>query len=207
MKLWLRMLVSIVFSLSIASAGSVKFVSIWKNPNAGPIDLSGVRIAAFVVTPDEEMRLAREETLAAEMRSRGTDCIAGYTVLPGELAKDRDKAKAFLKKAGITGAVMVRVLGQAEKTEYVPGTMWHAGPTYPTFWGYWDYSWAAVYTPGYLKTDTIVSLETLIYSIDRDMLLWAAQSETTNPKDVRKFVKDLVSAAGKEMRKSGLVKK
>jgi hypothetical protein len=98
-------------------------------------------------------------------------------------------------------------VGQAEETTYVPGTMWYAAPAYPTFWGYWNYSWSAVYTPGYLQTDTIVSLETLIYSIDRDMLLWAAQSETTNPKDVRKFAKDLVSAAGKEIRKSGLVKK
>ena len=48
---------------------------------------------------------------------------------------------------------------------------------------------------------------TLVYSIEQDELLWAGQSETANPKDVRKFIKDLVDAAGKEMRKSGLVKK
>ncbi len=53
----------------------------------------------------------------------------------------------------------------------------------------------------------MITLETLIYSIDKDELLWAGRSESTSPKDIRKFVKELVDAAGKEMRKAGLVKK
>ncbi len=68
-------------------------------------------MATFVVSADDTMRWGPEETLAAELRSRGMDAVAGYTVLPGELAKDQDKAKEFLKNAGITGAVMMRVLG------------------------------------------------------------------------------------------------
>ena len=55
--------------------------------------------------------------------------------------------------------------------------------------------------------DRTVSIETLFYSIAEDKLLWAGQSETTNPKDVRKFAKELVDAAGKAMRKDGLIKK
>jgi hypothetical protein len=38
-------------------------------------------------------------------------------------------------------------------------------------------------------------------------LLWAGRSESTNPKDIHKFVKDLVGAAGKDRRKTGLVEK
>ena len=38
-------------------------------------------------------------------------------------------------------------------------------------------------------------------------LIWAGMSETINPKDVRKFVKQLIDTAGKEMRKAGLVRK
>ena len=71
----------------------------------------------------------------------------------------------------------------------------------------WNHGWSTVYTPGYLTTDTVVSVETLVYSVEQDTLLWAGRSETTNPKDIRKFVKDLVDTAGKEMRKAGLVRK
>ena len=212
MRFCIRMIGAIVLTVALTMAGSLvagstRFVSTWKNPNAAVIDVSGERVAVFVVSADETMRLGPEETLATEMRRRGVDCFAGYTVLPGELAKDVEKAKEFLKRAKITGAIMMRVVGEKQKTYYSPGTMWYAAPYYPSFWGYWPYAWSAVYTPGYTSTDTILSVETLVYSIDEDRLLWAGMSETTNPKEIRKFVKDLVNAAGKEMRKAGLVKK
>ena len=47
----------------------------------------------------------------------------------------------------------------------------------------------------------------MIYSIDHDELIWAGRSESANPKDIRKFVKDLIDETGKELRKAGLVNK
>jgi hypothetical protein len=207
MKLGLRIACTILLISNLATAAATKFVSTWRNPVGGPIGQAGKRVAAFVLSPDETMRQGPEETLAAELRRRGIDCLAGYTVLPGELAKDLEKAKAFVKKAGITGAILMRVVGQEEQTRYTPDTVWYSAPYYSSFWGYWNYGWSAVYTPGYLTSETIVSVETMVYSVEKDMLLWAGKSETTNPKDVRRFVKDLVDAAGKEMRKAGLVQK
>ena len=66
---------------------------------------------------------------------------------------------------------------------------------------------AAVSAPSYVWKDRVVTLETLIYSIESNELLWAGRSETTNPKDIRKFVQALVEATGKELRKAGLVSK
>jgi hypothetical protein len=194
----------ILLTAAVATAASTKFVSTWTNPTGGSIGEARKKVATFVLSADESMRLGPEETLAAELRTRGTDAYAGYTVLPGELAKDTEKAKAFLKKAGITGAVLVRVVGKEVQTSYTGG-MWYAAPYYPTFWGYWNYGWATVYNPGYLTTDTIVSVEVLIYSVERDTLIWAGRSETTNPKEIRKFVKDLVASAAKKLRKEGLI--
>ena len=57
------------------------------------------------------------------------------------------------------------------------------------------------------KTPRRVAIETLIYSIEQDQLIWAGESETTDPKDVRKFAEQLVDAIGKEMREAGLVRK
>ena len=47
----------------------------------------------------------------------------------------------------------------------------------------------------------------MIYDLEGDKLIWAGISETKNPKTVQKFVKDVVKAASKEMRKQGFVKK
>jgi hypothetical protein len=81
--------------------------------------------------------------------------------------------------------------------------MWSTG-YYTSFWGYYGYTWGAVWDPGYLREDRIVTVETLVFSVPRDKLLWAALSETTNPKSMDAFMKDLVTKAAKEMKKEGL---
>ena len=48
-------------------------------------------------------------------------------------------------------------------------------------------------------------METLVYDLTRNQLIWAATSETKDPKNLQDFVKDLVNAAAKEMKKMKLV--
>jgi len=209
MKIRYTIILSLLTTLTVVYAASPKFQTTWRNPKAKVIDFSGHKVAAFVVSADETERLGPEETLAAEMRRRGIDCIAGYTVLPGELAKDEAKAKEFLLSNNITGALLLRVKDHDETRSAPPSVTYSTG-YYPSFWGYWNHGWTTVYTysPGYTRTDRILSIEMLLYAIKADELVWAGQSQTVNPKDdVRKFVKQLIDEAGKEMKKSGLVKK
>ena len=207
MKLGFRIVGVVLLTVTLTMAASTKFVSTWRNPKAGPIDVSGAKLASFVVNSDEAMRWGPEETLAAELRRRGIDAVAGYTVMPSELAKDTEKAKEFLKKIGITGAIMMRVVGYEKETSQRAVTVWQSASYYQTFSGYWNYGWSTVYEIGSRKTPRRVAIETLIYSIEQDQLIWAGESETTDPKDVRKFAEQLVDAIGKEMREAGLVRK
>ena len=204
MKACLKIVVVLLIA-TLATAGPTKFVSTWRNPKGG-LDFAGMKVAAFVITREPTMRMGPEETLAAELRSRGLDTVAGYTVLPVELGNDQERAKEFLKNEGITGAVIMRVVDEA-KTRRPKTTVYYSEGFYPSFWGYWEYGWSATYTIGMAKSDRVFWIETLVYSIELDRLLWAGESTTANPKNIRKFIKDLVDEAGKELRKAGLVKR
>jgi hypothetical protein len=208
MRLFFGALLVVLQICTISMAGSTKYVSIFKNPRAGLIDFSGKKVACFVIIPSEELRDAREETVAAEMRKRGVQALAGNIVLPRALVKDREKSKEFLSKAGVSGAVIIRLIGDEEKTSTSSAvTTWYSQPAYSNFWGYWNYSWSSVYVYQTEWTERVVTLETMIYSIEKDELLWAGRSETSKPKDIRKFVEELAKEAGKELRKAGLVAK
>jgi hypothetical protein len=50
-------------------------------------------------------------------------------------------------------------------------------------------------------------VETLIFDVKADKLLWAGLSVTKNPKRVDEFMKDLVSSAAKQLQKEGLIRK
>jgi hypothetical protein len=209
MKMLFRLVLTTILACTLLFAGSTKYVSVFQSPRAGKISFSGKKVACFVIIPSEELRSAREETVAAELRSRGFDSLAGYTILPGELVKDRAKSKEFLTKAGVAGAILIRLVDDKEQTSYstAVATAWYSQPYYGSFWGYWNYGWSSAYVYTTTWTDRVITLETLIYSIEKDELLWAGRSETTNPKDIKKFVRDLVNEAGKSLRKAGLVPK
>ena len=62
-----------------------------------------------------------------------------------------------------------------------------------------------VVTGGEIRTNTIVTIETLIYSFRQNKLVWGAQSRTTNPRDVDKVVQKLATDVAKELQKEGLI--
>ena len=48
-------------------------------------------------------------------------------------------------------------------------------------------------------------MQTLLYDVKADKLVWAGQSETMNPSKAESFVRELVTAVGNELQKDGLV--
>lgn len=194
---------SLAAALVAAGCATTTFTSVWKAPDAPQIVLSGQKVAAVVMTPREGPRRTAEDALARELTKRGADAVASYTFLSDQDLKDEAAAKAQIQKAGVQGVVVMRVTSQDQSVTYTPST-WSRG-YYPSFWGYWGYGWGAVYSPGSIRTDTIVNVETLVYSVADDKLLWAGVSGTTNPNQVDAFVTEIVDEAAKEMRKSGLL--
>jgi hypothetical protein len=187
--------------LSTTGCAMTKLTSTWVAPDAQPLDPDKKAIA-IMITDRESSRLAVEEELVKVMRGRGVNAIASYTILPAAVVRDTARAHAILIEEGVDAVIAVRVLGKEQQTTYTPGTAY-----YGSTWGYWGYGWGGVYSPGYMSTDQIVTVETLVFSVSQNTLIWAGQSETTNPSKVDSFVGELAQVVGGELRKAGLVPK
>jgi len=185
----------------VACSETTTFTSTWKAPDAQVVSAAGKKVAAVFVSRDESQRRAAEDAMAAALTARGAQGVPVYTLLPGYHGGDPEAARARLKDAGANGVVVMRVVGKEQQVTYTPGS--------PAYYGgfnrYWGYSWGAAYDPGYLRTDTLVSVETLVYSLERGELLWASTSRTTNPKDINTLVNTVADATAKEMVKQGLL--
>jgi hypothetical protein len=194
-------------AVAAVACASTTFHSTWRNPAAEPGNFKGQKVCALIVSKEEGVRYGAEDALAHELTKRGAVGIAAYTLVPRELIQDKDKAREFLEKAGVKGVVAMRVVGKDKEITSSPGA-YYATPYYSSFWGpgYWGWSWGGVYSPGYIQTETKVIVETLVYSLPQNKLVWAGQSETTNPSKVGPFIQDLVSKAAAEMKKQGLIR-
>ena len=136
-------------------------------------------------------------------RVKKGNAFPSYNILEEAELRDKERAKTKILQMGFDGAVIMRPLRIEDRVNYVPGSY---PPYYGSFWGYYGWAWPTLYTPDYVYTDKIVQVETTIFSIKDDKLLWTSLSETTNPESARDVVMDIAKAIGKEARKRGLVK-
>jgi hypothetical protein len=186
-------------------AAKTKYKSSWMSPDAASVDLRGQKVVALVIRKDDVSRQDAEHTLARELTARGMQGIEAYTIVPASELRNRDAAKARMEKAGIAAVVVMKEVGQ--RTDFTESwATFYASGSYSSFWGYYDSSWSYMYEPSYLSMDRVVTVETLVYDLRRDKLVWAGMSDSTNPKMVMTLIKDLVAETAKEMKKQGLVR-
>jgi len=203
----------VVASVPVVPArASTKFKTSWKAPDATMTLEAGDTVLAMVMTAHEESRNGAEAALAQELGKRGVEAIPAYTVIPKSLVQDKDKARPYIEKTGARYAIVMRVAGQ-EKQLRGAGPSVTAVPIYTTpyygafYGGYYTFGWGATYSAGVMEIEKKVHVETLIYDLRSDKLVWAGMSDTMNPETAQKFIKDVVKAAAKEMKKQGFVKR
>jgi hypothetical protein len=192
--------------ISLSACATTTFNTTWTAPDTQPIRVEpGDKVIAMVMSPNEATRRGAETALASELSRRGgVEAIPSYTVIPDDAVQDKEKARPYIDKTGARYAVVMRATGK-DKEISGSGSM-YTGPYYGGFWGgYYGWGWGAAYSPGYLRTDTVVSVETLVYDLESNKLIWAGQSQTMNPSNAEKMIRELVDEAGREMKKQGLL--
>jgi hypothetical protein len=199
-----RLVIAVVVTMATAGLPAAQeFLAVWKAPDVSRLNFAGRKVATLVITDDQPLQMSGEEALASELAGRGVTASATYRIVPREELKSADKARVWYERAQIEGVVALRPVSRETERSYSP-VVWSSG-YYQSFWGYYGYGWSTVYVaPTSRKTTTIV-VETLIYNVTENKLVWAATSETRDPDNLQGFIKDLVNAAVGEMRRMKLV--
>jgi hypothetical protein len=200
----LTTLAAMVASVAVLLAAP-KFTSVWKSPDAGTVTFAGKKVAGLVITQDDSLRISGEESLVRELTGRGLQAVATYRFVPKEEQQTGDRAKVWFEKANVEGVVAMRPVSR-EKVKSYSSVMW-GSPYYSSFYGYYGHGWSDPYVSTIVREDTVVVVETTIYSVPKNQLLWAGVSETTNPKkSLQAFIGDLVKETVKELQKAGLAR-
>lgn len=197
--------VALVLLLTIdVLADKPAFTATWHAPEAAGVRFAGKKVAALVISSDMQLRVSAEEQLVAAIARRGIDAVATYRLAPAEELTTAERARPWIERAGVEGVVAMRPISADTQVIHSPD-LWVTNSQYSTLWGYYGYGWSGVYTPGSSRRDTIIVIETLIFSLPLDKLLWGGISTTTNPEKAPTFLTQLVDAAVKEMKKQRLV--
>jgi hypothetical protein len=193
-------------ALCLSACGSTTFISTWKAPEAQRINPKGMKIAALVISSDAAQRRSAEVYLSNDLTNRGAQGIPAYNLI-GLDHPTVEYARTRFKEAGVEGVVVMRLVGHDQTVIVDPGGF--SGAAYSSFGGYYSsYGAAMSYSTGSVRTDTEVSIETLIYSLTRGedkQLLWASTSRTSNPAGLSGLIDEVADAVANEVVKEGLV--
>jgi hypothetical protein len=194
------LLAIVLLTLSCATAmAAARFTSVWGAPEARTANFKGQKVAALVVSEDLSLRMSGEEALARELTARGIDGSAAYKQIPAPELKNPDAARRWFERDGVAAVIALRPVAQ-DKVKRYDSAIW-ASPYYSTFWGFYPYSWTTAYVIGGGSTDTVITVESLVYDVPTGKLIWAGVSESTNPKSLQKLVADIVKEAAKKIEK------
>ncbi|MFD1605736.1 hypothetical protein ACFSJW_03970 [Flavobacterium artemisiae] len=201
-------LLFVLFLVSCSSNTSI--VNSWRDPNITVAQENFKKVLVVALVKDEASRRTAENRIAASNPIFKTS----YQYLnesTNSLTKEQ-KLK-ILQDENFDGVITMRLVSKEKETTYVPGTytgMYYGGfdGMYTGMYGYGFGNWYGMYSPnfydpGYYQETTSYMVETNIFSLKENKLIWTGTTKSEYVTDLGQTVDAIMQAVVKEMRKDG----
>lgn len=178
----------------LAGCSSTKLEDTWVDPSLQVMPEARKVFVAYL-GDDESVQRVAEDALAAHIHA--TEVVRCYQLFPDARALDAERVKARLREEGFEVAVVMRLTRVEKEVSWTSGT-------YYGHHGSFGSSWAM--EPGSMRTDDIVHVETKLFSLAEDKLLYAARSETFNPSSTKDLVDEIAEDVADSLEEKGLLR-
>ena len=181
----------------ISCSPSTQIEKTWREPGATVTAGPQNKVLVIAMVKDETSRRVIEDALVKRMSQ--SSATSSYSILPAEMLKgaSEEALNQQIKTGGFTHVLMMRLADVEKETSYVQGTTTGYYGGYGRYYGYG----AGMYSsPGYYVTDKHYFIETAVYSVNPDKLLWTATTKTVNPDKVDKAVNEIADVVTAKMK-------
>jgi len=200
----------ILFCLLAVACSSTVMDGSWSNPDyRGQIK----NVYILGVAKDELHQRIFEDTFGRNLSSQGIKTVSSYHSLP----RDQETNKEVIHKAmvanGCDSILMTKLTGKKTETVTDPGYV--VGGYAPGFGGrgFYGGGWGDYYGRGYdvaympaTTTDFVVlTIESVLYDLKTDEMIWSAQLETVVEEDLDSMVQDFAEIVTKDLKEKGLI--
>jgi len=182
--------------MMFACSPSTQIVKKWKDPSFTPENYEPFKKVLVIAHINNETsnRIAEDKIV----ESMKTPAVQAYSILtPADTSKLAIDEK--LQKNGIDGLLVMHVTSVNKSLNYQPPTYYGGFYGYRGFYGY-GYS-----SPGYVTEDQTYYVETSIYSVKSNKMIWSATTSSFNPTQLDKTLEDIISAIKMELANEGFI--
>jgi hypothetical protein len=191
MKAKLFLLSTLLIGLLFACV-STKLEKSWADPSfsLNPNPYKKVLVVAPLKDAASQ-RIAEDKIVKQLKKSQG---VQSYSYLTST-ETDPKVLNEKLLKDGFDGIILMHLTDVEKSMSY------NQGASYGGWYGYRHY------TPGYYTEDKTFLVETNMYSIKDDKLLWSGTTSTLNPTSFDKSIDEIITAIRTELQKKKILEK
>jgi hypothetical protein len=188
-----------LMAMLITACATTRLTSAWKDPS---YQGQPRKIMVIAVARKPLNKRIFEDEFVSQLKARGTNAVASYTVMPDAKQADHAVITAKMKEQGADAVLISRLASKKTVFTYVPSSVYYPPNYYGNWRDYYGYSSQAVYTPGYTFEDEYALMEANLYDAGSDKLIWSAASETeilgSDQNQIRSYIGVMVNAMADE---------
>ena len=192
----------------LAACASTSLVGDWQNPGYSGPPLA--KILVMGVSDDGSVRRIFENQFVGQLRARGVEGIPSHRFIAKDGQVEREQVMDAVKSSGADGVLITRVARVDRETAVTPGftraTAFPGGGYrgYHGFYGHYSSVWAT-YQPPQVYQYEVVTLETNLWSVARDEIVWSGATESFAPDNLYKNIEDIVNLVTESLVKRQLI--
>lgn len=199
----IKLLLSALFiGLLVGCGPSVQLTKTWTDPSLNSDTKPFNKVLVIAQLKDDLTRRIAEDKIVASS-SKG-NFVQSYNYLkPSE--QEEKLVISDLARDGIDGIILMRLTDIEKTTSYTQGATYYGGWGYRGgFYGGYGYGYGS---PGYYQQDKTYYVETNIYDVKSNKLLWTGVVSTTNPSKLDTTLDAIIATVKTELSNKGLIKK
>jgi hypothetical protein len=206
--------VLLMFSgLAMIACSGPEMTGSWTSSDfKGPIK----KVYIVGIAKSEMNRRVFEDSFSNQLFSMGVSTEASYRDISTSQELNKDILAQKMAEKGCDTVLMTRLIGQRKETVVTPGRAYgysagpyyggYARPAYYNSWGhYYGHPYNVVYEPATTTEFVVLTVESVMYELKTEQLIWSAQYETVVEGGLDKMVQDYVKAASKDLKGKGFI--
>lgn len=208
MNRFVKLFAAVMLSVTaISCAPSTTLVQRWSDPayTAEP----GDSMVIIALSDTERKVRVWESAFSTVLSAANVKPILGTSLVSGGAAADEATLMTAIRESEADMVALTRLVSVDKEETYVPGTTSYYAPASAAygFYPYYYSSYEMVSTPGYYQTDQIYTLETNVYHVKTEKLIWSGVTETVNPETSQDGATDVAYTIVDDMIASKIIKK
>ena len=201
-------------ALLVAACSSTTMSGSWSDP---AFTKKAKNVYIIGISKDETRRRIFEDTFGRQLASQGIKTFSSYKDLPNNQEADREVIIQRMTAEGCDSVILTKLIDTRKETVTSPGRVsgYSSGPYYGgrrggggyyNNWGsYYGRRTDITYEPPTSTEFVIATVESVMYDLESEEMIWSGQLETVIEGNFEKMVQDFVGTVSKDLAEKGII--